>query len=567
MGQFVSAITLLALLAAAGQTAQRPEPVEIKNPQIWEHRIGEEQVLRLTAEELKAAKRFTGSYDYSFDLVVSESGMVESATPIKSWNESPDEAKRDAALAIVKARTYKPWLVDGVPVRVKVQDYVAVYPPERRGPEVPFPEKVDRTTLEFGLERSSCFGSCPAYKVTVAGDGTVNWYGGAGWGTRVPGHHVGHISDKAVTDLLDRFRAADFLSALPGYHSGWTDNPTQTLTLRMGAKTWTVVDYDGLKDGLPLPVRELESAIDEAAGTKLWLGGGPGLAAALKAEKWDFGAATADNMVLYISSLGDRELVEQFLKAKAPVAEKIGTAGLPVCAASGTGDVDLVKRMLEQVKKLPAGVADQCLTPAAGSGSLAMVDFWVAKGGDATSKSAPWGDEKHPYHQGPLEAAIFSGHAEVVQRLLDLKADAKGPTSRAEPLLTLAIEYGDRQKQAAEIVAMLLRAGADPNAHDSNMQETPVFAAHYSPELIKPLLAGGADIEARDRNGNTPLIRYAFMEPMVKELLADGADPTVAKNGDTALKTSKQYRCPACTKLIEAALAQKLGAPTAAAQP
>ena len=53
---------------------------------------------------------------------------------------------------------------------------------------------------------------------------------------------------------------------------------------------------------------------------------------------------------------------------------------------------------------------------------------------------------------------------------------------------------------------------------------------------------------------------------MVKELLADGADPTaVAKNGNTALKTSKQYQCPACTKLIEAALEQRLG--KASAQP
>jgi ankyrin repeat protein len=542
------------------QARQRPAPVEIKDSQIWEHRIGEEQVLRLTPEELKAAKRFSGSYAFVFDVVVSESGLVESATQVKNWEEPTDGAKRDEALALVKARSYKPWLVDGVPVRAKVQDYVVVYPPERRGPEVPFPAQVDRATLEFGLERTSCYGSCPAYKVTIAGDGTVNWYGGAGWGAKVPGHHVGHVPEKTVTELLDRFRAADFLSALPHYHSNWTDNPTQTLTLRMGDRTWTVVDYDGLKDGLPVPVRELEAAVDEAADTKLWLRGGAGLAAALNAEHWDFGAATADNMLLYNSSLFDRELVEQFLKAKAPVAEKIGTTTLPVCSASGIGDLDLVKRMLEPVKKLPAGVADICLVSAAGSGNLAMVDFWVAKGGDPTVKSQGWGDDNRPQHQGPLESAIFSGNPAVVQRLLDLKADAKGPTSRSEPMLTLAIQNGGRQKQAAEIVEELLKAGADPNAHDTNMEETPVFAACYSPELIKPLLAGGADIEARDRNGNTPLIRYGFMEPMVRELLADGADPTaVAKNGDTALKTSRQYQCPACTKLIEEAIQKKLG--------
>jgi hypothetical protein len=42
---------------------------------------------------------------------------------------------------------------------------------------------------------------------------------------------------------------------------------------------------------------------------------------------------------------------------------------------------------------------------------------------------------------------------------------------------------------------------------------------------------------------------------MVRELLTDGADPAaVAKNGDTALKVAKQYHCPACATLIEAAL-------------
>jgi ankyrin repeat protein len=72
---------------------------------------------------------------------------------------------------------------------------------------------------------------------------------------------------------------------------------------------------------------------------------------------------------------------------------------------------------------------------------------------------------------------------------------------------------------------------------------------------VKFLMAGGADLEARDQNGNTPLIRYGFMEPMVRELLADGADPTpVAKNGDTALGIAKQYQCRNCATMIDAAL-------------
>ena len=46
-----------------------------------------------------------------------------------------------------------------------------------------------------------------------------------------------------------------------------------------------------------------------------------------------------------------------------------------------------------------------------------------------------------------------------------------------------------------------------------------------------------------------------MVEPMVRELLADGADPAaVAKNGDTALKVARQYNCVACAELIATSL-------------
>jgi hypothetical protein len=54
---------------------------------------------------------------------------------------------------------------------VKIQDWVSIYPPEKWGPTVAFPTKVDKATLEMELKRTMCFGSCPAYRVTVRGDG------------------------------------------------------------------------------------------------------------------------------------------------------------------------------------------------------------------------------------------------------------------------------------------------------------------------------------------------------------------------------------------------------------
>jgi ankyrin repeat protein len=100
-----------------------------------------------------------------------------------------------------------------------------------------------------------------------------------------------------------------------------------------------------------------------------------------------------------------------------------------------------------------------------------------------------------------------------------------------------------------------VKAGANVNEHDGFLHQTPLFDAYTAPGTVKVLLAAGANIEARDDAGQTPLVRGAMVEPMVRELLADGADPkAVAKNGDTALKVSEKYNCVACASLIAASL-------------
>ena len=89
----------------------------------------------------------------------------------------------------------------------------------------------------------------------------------------IPGHHTAHISPDAVTELIQQFRAADFLSALSKYQSNWTDYPTQTISLHINGQVKTVVDYFGEDVGLPLAISNLETAIDKAAGTKRWIEG------------------------------------------------------------------------------------------------------------------------------------------------------------------------------------------------------------------------------------------------------------------------------------------------------
>src|SRR6185369_15247269 len=106
-----------------------------------------------------------------------------------------------------------------------------------------------------------------------------------------------------------------------------------------------------------------------------------------------------------------------------------------------------------------------------------------------------------------------------------------------------------------EIVKLLLAAGADPNAA-KNMRKSgplhyaadgfitgPVWDAKRQVMTIRCLLDAGADINAQDKNGATPLHRAVRTRCVaaVKFLLAAGADPTMKnKPGSTPFHLAVQ---------------------------
>ena len=88
-----------------------------------------------------------------------------------------------------------------------------------------------------------------------------------------------------------------------------------------------------------------------------------------------------------------------------------------------------------------------------------------------------------------------------------------------------------------EILSLFMANGADPNIRNS-VGET--LLHHLAePEAIRHLLAAGADIEARDHKGWTPLMSHstdATTGPdAIYTLLAEGADPSArGHRGETA---------------------------------
>jgi ankyrin repeat protein len=555
MGRFGVSLLGLAMFPLRVLAAQQPVVIAPADTDIWHHRLGPEAAVHLTAADL-AGTRFLGMEYVEFEIVVSANGRVESARPVTGKaNSSNVPPHLDEAQAIELSRVFKPWLRDGVPIRVQVHDYVSLLPPEQYAAvTVPFPEIHDISAVRIGLSRTGCFGDCSSYDVTISGDGTVHYSGHAS--VFIQGEHTAHISPDAVRELLVLFRKADFFSAKDVYRGNWTDNPTQKISLTVGTLSKTITDYVGTDVGLPLAIRNLEDQIDEAADTRRWTAFTENTAPSLRAEHWNFAAATPANIALYSATLGNPALAEQFLTAHAPIVSPDASQASPVCSASTMGDLTLVRRMMQDHPPLPANILNQCLLGAATSGNRNTVQFWLDKGADPKvkppSRAGDWISDL-----GYLPAAIFGGNPEIVQRFLDAGASLPNQVS-GEPILTWAMER-TRSEHREVLIPILASAGADPNGRDW-MGRTPLIADNFYPELVQPLLAAGAELEARDNNGCTPLLANAFNEQMVRALLAAGADPSAtAKNGDTALKAARQYACPACADLIQAALDKRSG--------
>lgn len=254
--------------ALRAQSAEQPTSnvvaLEESEAQVWKHRQGPTTAIHVNPDEA----RTLGFERYlTFEIVVSADGHVESARPVGEEKRRLEEGQ-----AIEMVRQFKPWTKDGRNIRVRVTDYVSLLPPERWALHPgSFPEPWDLQGVKIKLSRSVCYGRCPAYQVTIQGDGKVHFTGESFVAS--PGKHDAQISTEAVKSLVRRFEKARFFSAEREYIARVTDNPTYTLTLTAGGKTKSVTDYVGEQVGMPLVITDLENAVDEVAGTARWIKG------------------------------------------------------------------------------------------------------------------------------------------------------------------------------------------------------------------------------------------------------------------------------------------------------
>jgi len=143
-----------------------------------------------------------------------------------------------------------------------------------RSPEVPTPEADSSTTTMVTLERGSCFGTCPVYRVSLDGEGRVDFVGtrfvsreGADT-SRVAPDQVGRLVDSL--DGAGYFALADqYVPDSPACGRYATDAPTVTTSVRWNGRSKTVRHDHGCA-GAPAALAGMERLIDSVAGTGRW---------------------------------------------------------------------------------------------------------------------------------------------------------------------------------------------------------------------------------------------------------------------------------------------------------
>jgi hypothetical protein len=133
----------------------------------------------------------------------------------------------------------------------------------------PIEAPAQENNVRISLTRTVCYGHCPAYTVSISGDGAVSYEGRQF--VNVRGAQTATIAPEEVARLVERFDAAGFENLRSEYRGEVTDHPTFTLVFERDGRRKAVVDYAGSSVGMPRVVRDLQDEVDRVAGTARWV--------------------------------------------------------------------------------------------------------------------------------------------------------------------------------------------------------------------------------------------------------------------------------------------------------
>ena len=439
------------------------------------------------------------------------------------------EGDASAVLTAAKGWKFRPQFYRGRPIQA-----VGSIPIELDPLEIPpdssiaFPDSA-LADIEITLERGSCFGPCPDYKVTITGDGKVRFsmrnFSGLvaevhkqfnGRNVLWPGTHDARVSVEAVAALVEKFRATHFIGMKPEYVAEVTDNPSYALTLRVGKTTKRVVDYVGKKAGMPASVKTLEDSVDELAATDRWVRGNAETVNLLKTQKFNFRSREAAELVKSAIQLNGR---------------------LP----GSNGVADLILAALKEGLDLTSPVESDAREKSNGLETIGSViaSYAIEAGNEALFNELIRRGQIARMTKKELNSGFLSEMGCNASMAKALVAAGANPTTVGDSGTALHT-IGDSFRHCAqagsakrvEIVRTLIALGVPVNARDVDGQTALMYL--NDPAASQLLLDAGADPNAKDNDGR-PVLMTLDDDRAVLTLLRAGADAKV-KDGDGTLR-------------------------------
>lgn len=461
---------------------------------------------------------------------------------------------------------FRPFEENGRVVTAKVEEYIDLVPPERlpwfhRAAPLLRPD----SNVVITLGRTGCFGTCPSYTLSIS-PGRIEFEGRAF--VVASGKHIDTPNRQEVQQLAKRFIDADFYSMDSSYTAAVTDNPTYTLSISIDGQLKKVVDYVGEWVGMPAVITELEDQVDELAHSNLWIEGDKGLVGALKAENFNFDSFEAQAMLKDSANRGRIDTVVDFLREGVPVkplpgAQTNETHIFPPIEGAGWLEAacthDDVLRVFIDAGASKNDMDDKnlALAGAARSGNVKAARLLIAYGanpGADLSKLAV--TEGRGRLGSPLVYAAESGNPDMVREILSHHPNVETRDREGKTAIFAAGEYryDDRDGARVECVRLLAQAGANVNARD-NGGNTPLHETFLT-EVDEELLGLGANVNARNNNGETPIFT-AVNDEAIPLFVEHGADLAIRNNkGQTVIEAAKEHG-PGRVEILEHVIQQR----------
>lgn len=238
---------------------------------------------------------------------------------------------------------------------------------------------------------------------------------------------------------------------------------------------------------------------------------------------------TAVEVSLTLFAAADRNCVDlagQLLDQGASVDARDRLGARPLSHAAQAGHLGMVDLLLQRDAPINARnlAGSTALFAAAERGQTAVVQRLIDRGADIGLNGRSG--------ISPVAAAAFAGRASLVKLLLEHGADGQAPDDTGKTPIIYAAASGQ-----LEIVKLLLARNIDLNARYANDLTLLMWACGPDDSVAEPqalevasyLVAAGAHIDDRDARGRTALMIAAEgnRPELVKLLLAHGADPAL----------------------------------------